>query len=379
MNINIDYVNPQSRDFVRNKLQKKHFSQKTLKSSLYSDALVMPNIIQKEKELGGVWTSDGVLVQASAFCEKETMQLDRFLVKSNRKEGRVIYIGMLIAGWGHGITDNLKKLWFIKTDECQKLLVSGAHIVYITHSNEELPSHLKKMITLAGYSVEAWERIVTPTVYDEVYVPDNSFYCLDMSTTEGRERYYTKEFLETISDIKASVKPDSSGLKLYLSRKSFCNHFRDIGEDRVEAVFVDMGYTSISPETLGVEDQIRMYMSATSIVATEGSIAHNAIFCDRNIDLVLLRKANYVNNYQKAINEMIDANVHYIDVHLYENDNGNRASGPFYVCVTTWLEKYVGHRILHIPYLLDWKWYVYKLRSNLGLIMMLKRMAQITK
>lgn len=373
MKINIDYINPKSREFVRSKLANTHFSQRTLTCNLYQKALVMPNHTSTEKDLGGVWTYEGNLVQASAFCEMEDKHIDRLQIESSYTKETAIYLGLLIEGWGHGITDNIKKIWFLRTEVCKNLLASGAQIIYVTNSNEELPGHIKKVISLAGYDIDEWKRVVSPTVYDEVYVPDNSFYCMNMSTSEGRERYFTKEFVETISNIKSMISPKGSNLKMYLSRKRFHNHFRDIGEERVEKEFVKKGYTAFSPETLSVEEQIGMYMSASSIVATEGSIAHNALFCNPNTEIVLLRKANYINNYQKAINELVDADVKYIDVHLYEEDNGHMASGPFYVCVTPWLEKYVGHRIPHIPYYFDWKWYIFKFRKNHVFLSLLRR------
>lgn len=372
MTINIDYVNPKSREFVSNKLKNSHFSQKTLSCNLYQKALVVPNVTTVENGLGGVWTHDGNLIQDSAFCEMEDKHIDCMQIKSSYSRETVIYLGLLIEGWGHGITDNIKKLWFLRTEACKNLLALGVHIIYITHSNEDLPGYIKKVISLAGYNIDEWERVDSPTVYDEVYVPDNSFFCLNMSTSEGRERYFTKEFIETISIIKSSVTPSVIRHKIYLSRKHFRNHFRDIGEDRIEKEFIRMGYTAISPETLSVEEQIAMYMGATSVVATEGSIAHNALFCNPNTEIILLRKANYVNNYQKAINEMIDADVKYIDVHLYEEDNGRMASGPFYMCVTPWFERFAGYRISHVPYWLDWKWYVFVLRRNSNLLSPLK-------
>lgn len=54
-------------------------------------------------------------------------------------------------------------------------------------------------------------------------------------------------------------------------------------------------------------------LNADSVVATEGSISHNVIFCRSQTDVVILWKSNYVNGYSLVINECKNLNVTYID------------------------------------------------------------------
>lgn len=136
--------------------------------------------------------------------------------------------------------------------------------------------------------------------------------------------------------------------------------FREFWEKSIERVFKKLGYRIIYPESLSVDDQITLLNNCKYFAATEGSISHSSIFCKPRTSVVIIRKSHLVYSYQLSINEMADLNVTYIDAH--RSANLNKAVpyyGPFYLCINRNLERYVGHKILHLPYWLDPMWYVY--------------------
>lgn len=87
-----------------------------------------------------------------------------------------------------------------------------------------------------------------------------------------------------------------------------------------------------------------MLQHVKSLVATEGSIAHNAVFCRPGTEVIILRKAFYTNDHQYVINQMRELNVTYIDVHLslFTNDQPNL--GPFFLYVNDNLVRFFKNR-----------------------------------
>lgn len=77
--------------------------------------------------------------------------------------------------------------------------------------------------------------------------------------------------------------------------------------------------------------------------------------------VLLLRKCDYINPWQMAINEVADIDVTYIDVHKSINNNKQFPMvGPYYLCVTSELCHYFNTFIFRVPLCFRPSWYVYK-------------------
>ena len=66
----------------------------------------------------------------------------------------------------------------------------------------------------------------------------------------------------------------------------------------MENVFRKKGFKVFSPEELTVKQQIALLMNCDEFASTEGSCAHNSIFCKPGTKVLILRKADYANSYQ---------------------------------------------------------------------------------
>lgn len=197
---------------------------------------------------------------------------------------------------------------------------------------------------MANVNYDSLEWINSPTQFNNVIIPDNSF----INTPFGR--IYTEEFVDIIKKIKTSVishfkdKKIEIFDKIYLTRTSLKdNGSRDFGEKFLENVFYKKGYKIISPEKYSIYEQVLFVMSCKSLAVTEGSISHNAIFCKDGTELILLLKADYVNGYQPAINSMANINVTYIDAH-WTPHNEMPWAGPFYMNITPYFAKWAKIR-----------------------------------
>lgn len=335
---------------------------KELGCNCYDNAYVLPSrdLWKEGKCFGGVVTQSGEFIESSAWHEGKRCDKYDFNPKDAVcDDSIVIYMGFYNPCWGHAITDNLKKIWYLHSPQCKELLQNGAKFIYLTIDNNSQPQYVKRLFQLAGADVDSFELVTDITKYKKIYIPDNSF------VADKGQRYYSQIYVQTIKTIKTSVKIQhlySCELpsKIYFSRTHLRNS-RDFGEKSIEQVFRKKGYTVVYPEEHSVDEQIALLMNCKSFAASEGSISHNAVFCSPGTEVIILRKCFDVNKYQMALNEVADINVTYIDAHKSIKTPENAPwAGPFYMCVTSHLEHYIGHGIFRIPNCFLPSWYIYK-------------------
>lgn len=347
---NFDYVHSRTRKMLSDILQKSHRFDNTLSCEVLENSTVLPGCNEPSYACGGVLNKDGMLVDESRWHEGigGIYTFNRRSIAYNDAEA--IYIGYLHYVWGHAITDNLKKIWYLQTDECQQLLNRRVKVVFITMENKPLPMYVEKLLSLAGVDMSNVLWINHPTHFKRIYIPQNSF----ISTSNGR--ICSKEFERTIKTIKENISNqfhDSSYpsyRSIYLTRtKLKDNGIRDFGEDAIEQVFRNKKYEIISPQEYSVEEQIYMLMHCHSLAVTEGSISHNVIFCKQDTDVVIIRKADYNNGYQPVINEISNVRVTYIDAH-HTPQQAMPWSGPFYLYPSKKLLKWAGCPERFVPY-----------------------------
>lgn len=151
-----------------------------------------------------------------------------------------------------------------------------------------------------------------------------------------------------------------------LKKGTHLNDWRDNGEEQIEALFEKVGFKIIVPEEHSPCEQIAMLMHCKELATTDGSIAHNAVFCTSGINLTIIRKADYWNSYQEMINNLANLNVTFIDAHKSVMVKPNALwGGPFYLCITSELEKYFNHYIPHLPLLFRMSWLKYRYKEPL--------------
>lgn len=310
---------------------------------------------------GGVVDAQGGFVSGTGLHEPPCVVGDAYPASYQYSDQIVIYIGFLLFEWGNTITDSLKKLWFLHTKQGRQLLQDGAQVVYVTFENKPLKEYQTEIFRLAGFDVNSWKQITYPLRFREVLIPGNSF----ITTAEDR-RFYYPEFVQTIQDIKVMAfavaenqELPSFSKKIYLTRTKWGNR-RDSNEKQLENVFRQLGFQVISPERFSVVQQIVMLTKCNVMAATEGSVSHNALFMSSGAELIVLQKANYLNDYQILINEISDLGVTYISAH-----SSTRVSkempwvGPFYLTITPQLRAWSGLPLKVFPVILQpayWKY-----------------------
>ena len=165
------------------------FLDKNLSYQEFDNAYVLPSkdLWKDGKCFGGVVTKEGDFVESSAWHEGK--RCDKYKFNESDAVRRVemaIYMGFYNPCWGHAITDNLKKLWFLETDKCKELLEQGAKLIYLTIDNQPMAQYIYRLFALAGVDMSKFELITDLSRFVRIVVPDNSFIA------DNGQRYFTR-------------------------------------------------------------------------------------------------------------------------------------------------------------------------------------------
>ena len=317
------------------------------------------------------WTKDSLLeggiVDSDLHYLEETGYVDgggcsyEFDTSNIEVGGKCVYLGLFHPVYGHAITDALKRLWYLSTEEGRSLVEDrNVDIIYLTGGNVEMPKWHCEILKLAGVDFSRIKHVTTTTKYSDIIIPDNSLFW------DNGLLCYCEEFLNVIDSIKdnvhnSSVYKSTLPLDLYFTRTalSYASD-REVGEKEIESYFKSKGFSIVSPESLSIEEQISLLMKAKRFAATEGSCSHSSIFCDPSSEVIILRKANYINQYSTMIADLVKCKTVYIDAHHSINVNVRfPMCGPFYLCKTKELSQYFNENMAP-PYFLRFSWLVYR-------------------
>lgn len=346
MNCCFDYVSTELKGLIEPATHFSHRFDSLLGTRRFTDAFVAPYVFW-DKSIGCIINNDGHAIKDSECIEWKENEVFYDISDCIVDHKKVIYLGFLLNGFGHSYTDDLRKLWYLKSNECQHLIQNGYIYVYTTSWNEPIPEKVLNIFALAGIDISGAYHITHLTRFDEIIIPDNCIKAKEFG------RVYCQEYIDLINCIKSSI-PDS-GLKIpkvYFTRTRFtkCSN-KEIGENRIEDVFRKQGYVIVSPEDYTVVEQIQLVRSCDYFAATEGSVSHLTLFCRPQTNVLIINKANYLNFHQVMINEYADLNVTYVEAHHSSKvDKKHPWWGPFYLCVNKFLEHYSKKRIPHLPY-----------------------------
>ena len=359
---NYDYINPNYKETAKKHSERKCLIDRELGVKCYKNALVIPF---KEDKKGEIITENLVDVSTDFHRKIEVPVKET----SNVKEGReAILIGVFwIYVWGHCFTDHFNKLWFAFTDECKKLQAEGAELIALS-CIENVPVYIQQLFELTGFDWSSVKIITETTRYAKIYVPDSCYF-----QQEGEwNRFYTKEYVLLLEKMKDNVRKlaESDGQyphydRIYLTRtQSKFGTYRDLGEEAIEKVFRQEGYTIVAPEKLTIPQQLWLMMNVKDLVATDGSICHASAFCPTHTKVSILMKADFLTENQIVSDQIADLDVTYVSVHRsFFARKKDPWHGPFLYCVTENLERYFNHKIPHTPLLMRKALWLYLLRK----------------
>lgn len=343
---NFDYISPELRGAIEPATLQSHRFEKKLGFRLFKSAYVAP-YIEWNKSIGCVIDESGTVIKDSECLEWKENDSFYQIERAAHEHKKVIFLGFLLTGFGHSYTDDLRKLWFLDTEECKLMMANGWELVFTTSWNQALPAYVMEIMELAGYDISGARLVDELVGFDEVCIPDNSF----VAAPHGR--MYCPEYEKAIGRIIKNI-PETQDKykKVYFSRSRFTKGTKkEYGEKKIERVFSKLGYSILFPEDYTIVKQIQMMRNCDSFAATEGSVAHLSLFCLPGTNVTIVNKANYLNFHQVMINEFSNLSVTYVEAHhSIKAKEESPWHGPFYLCINVFLERYYGKPILHLPY-----------------------------
>lgn len=355
MKSNYAFISKELRDIIEPAGAVPHSFDTPLSFRVFKNAIIAP-YYEWNHSIGCVIDENGKAVKDSECIEWKEDAGYYSIETAVSEHKRVIFLGFLLTVFGHSYTDDLRKFWFLDTEDYKSLSELGYEPVYTTSWNRPLPKSTLEFFQLAGIDITGSRHITTLTRFDEVVIPDNSLRAMDYG------RIYSEEYIKLIDRIINRIPvPQDSPSKVYFTRTKFGVHsLKDNGEKNIERVFREMGYTIIAPEEYPILEQLQFVRGCDCFAATDGSVAHLSLFAKPNTAVTIIVKANYLNFHQVMINELADLDVTYVQAHHSSRANRNYPWwGPFYLCINRYLERYAGHSIPHLPYWLHPSYWEY--------------------
>ena len=331
---NFDYLYDKS--YFKNASGIEHKISKELSYRSMEDAYILPYKNIEGKIGGGVVDSNLEFDERTSIHNKLGImyEFDRESVVC--RDEKVIYLGMFHKIWGHCISDNLQRLWFLMTDT-YKQHFRGYKLLYIPYEGFRFSDNFTQLLEKLGIDVSTFSPVEELYRYSGVIIPDECFF-----TPDGDVRYFTREYQDMIEKIKASadISNHVKASKLYFTHRT-SSKSKAIGEKYLEEFFKARGYKIIAAERYSFEEQLYMLQNCSEFAATVGSVSHNSIFLAKGAKVLLIPRANYLTGYQLALDQLTDAEIFYISADLSAYSNAKEPwAGPFYYYISDCLLDY---------------------------------------
>ena len=318
------HVNKYTNEYL-NQLKNEYESNEPLKFDIYNNVTILPakEDIKRPWGIGGVLDSEGKYV--STF--EEHVFGGRYGFKTMKKSvfEEIIYIPIAPKQWGHFIIDVICRFWWFDKEEYKNYKI--AYISKDWSSDGISGNYLEILQLLLGENVKERLLFITePTIFEKILIPEPSF-------TFGAS--YHNEYKTIINTIvqNANLPCVNNLRKIYLSRTGI-QQYTEVGENEIEELFKQNGYSVIHPEQLTFLEQIKALQEADEIIGMSGSNMHNIVFARDNVPITIINRAGEFNPPQIRINKIKKANVTMLDAYdkdLYTKHPHGYGSGPFLV------------------------------------------------
>ena len=309
----------------------------------YYNAVIAPG-----RECGGVF-ADGRRVVEAWPSGRDPASVPR---PQKRIDEPVLFIGTLHGCWGHCLTDDLRRLWFLPSLSGEEY--RHFRLAYMTLiEGEELPPNLLQIFKLLGLDLHDAIRIDRPTEVGKCVVPDVGYVSANAGFSWGYPSHGpllpTRGFdgiFDCVVRRAVSKRVEHPARKVYFSRTR-CSRW-DYGEEVIERAFASRGFEIIHPESLSLVGMLKILDETAVFASTEGSCSHNAVFLRKGTRAIIIRKSSSVNWYQMMINFMRELDVTFVrsawSPALLRYERNDPVAGPFFLYVNSRLAKILGVR-----------------------------------
>lgn len=289
-----------------------YYSNKEMEVKIEENAYVLPFKDLDGKLGGGIVNSSGIYLEESSLHYGAGSKYDFDEENVKKVNETVVYVGAFCTTWGHCITDNIRRLWFFKSNVYSKY--KKCRIIYIPLKGFSFYQNFLELLEILEIPYEKFEPINDIMMFDEIVIPSECFF----SDKHGR-RFFTQEYRYMINSIREYAfrnfveKPEY--VKVYFSHAQHYN-INQVGEKKLERFFVNEGYRVIYPENYSFVEQLNIMANCKEFASTVGSCSHNIMFLRDKSKAILIPRAHYLTGYQLAIDMINDISVTYVDSSL---------------------------------------------------------------
>lgn len=330
---NYDYL--YKKEYYGESLYKHYEVKKELGYQLIKNGVILPYKRTEKGPGGGVIDGKGEFIGSTSLHNCCGCRYD--FPKIEKHEGAaVIYLGMFHGIWGHCLTDNIRRLWFLKSSAYIEKF-SQCRLVFVPMEDFKFEESNRKLLEILGFCADDFLPVTGITQFDTIILPDESFF-----TPDGDLRYFTEEYRAMIDQVRDYAREHRRAApykKVYFSYRNY-THFKQFGEERLEQYFHSKGYKVLYPEKLTFEEQLNVLINCDCFASTIGSCSHNILFLRDRANVILIPRANYLTGYQITLDQVHDLDITYIDATLSLFAARCPWEGPFYYFVSSRLMDY---------------------------------------
>ncbi len=273
----------------------------------YHDVLIVPG--------KGIFDNNRKFIDGTDLHEFKLHQYSEDYIPAVELD-EAVFLGTFFYCWGHCLTDNIKRMWIFLSENYPRM--SYLYNEWDDYKKPRSFESLLEYIVPTDIELKLADKVVR---VKRCLLPDTS-----LVRNKGG-LYYTIAYEQIITRIRDCVvlqntdlyrKMKSSGLiadRIYLSRSN-ANSRIEIGNQEFDDLFKKMNYSIVCPEQISFEEQVMILMNCKKLIASEGSVSHNIVFCNPKAEITILKKAKYVNEYQLIIDSLLQKLPVYVDANL---------------------------------------------------------------
>lgn len=233
-----------------------------------TDALIVPPTVSGFVQECGVYSEQGQFCQQAVTWRgaRATFRpTDNPPVAEATLKGRYLFAGQMWQHFGHFIVESLSRLWAL---DHIKGKIDGIVFIAKRPGLTAVPTDWRrKIFDYLGIEVPIFV-IGEPTNVTELMVPGQGFGLGAIAEgTPAFRAYFARNFAP-------GIKPDGPE-KIYISRTNLGPNKGSIFQERIlEHNLAKDGYVAITPEKMGLEEQIATYRAAKHVIGADGSAFH---------------------------------------------------------------------------------------------------------
>lgn len=290
---------------------KNYFADSKPECAIVENGIILPSkkVLTNTGEAyfkGGVVDEKGNFITASQTLRAtkqgslfEGYEYNSDAVKTTLPE--VLYAGLLNNHFGHFLIESTNRLWYWVENRDKNL-----DIAFLMTKNQPILKQFWEFMEILGIPKNKIHFIKQPTKCNKIYIP---------STSNVLGYSYNEKFLTVFQEAATRV-PTGKNEKVYLSRTKFRKKHSCFGEQYLEDMFLQNGYTIIYPEQMSLKEQISALNGASEVAGVVGTNTHLEVFSRLGVKSVILNRSDIPISAQSVIHQALNANWYVVGANM---------------------------------------------------------------